>query len=160
MNRSMWASPYNFRAASLLWTSQRTLQFSTVDGPPFPRGTTWSISSLTSDPHTPPESSFHWHLPSSRLRTSRFTLGGTLARRFSCWASSRSSAASITCSSVAPGCTCDCPTLARFSFATSALDTVTWIRLTVAVSGSTTVLAGSRTCTGAGSGAVARSSPG
>ena len=127
-----------------------------MEGPPFPRGTTWSISVLISEPQTPPESRFHWHLPPSRLRTSRFTLGGTPARRFSCCASSRSSAASITCSSVAPGWTCDCPALARLSFATSALDTVTWIRLIVEVSGSTTVLAGSRT----GPGGVAESSPG
>ena len=131
-----------------------------VDGPPFPRGTTWSISVRTSEPQTPPESSFHWHFPPSRLRTSRFTLGGTLARRFSCCASRRSSAASSTCSSSASGCTCDWPALAFLSFPTNTLDTVRWSRLIVEVSGSTTVLAGSRTGTGAGSGAVAESSPG
>jgi hypothetical protein len=131
---------------------QRILQFSTVDGPPFPRGITWSISNLTSDPQTPPESSFHWHFPSSRVHTARFTVGGTLARRFSCCASKRSSAASNTCSSSAPGCTCDWPALALRSFPTNTLDTVRWSRLIVEVSGSTTVLAGS--------GAVAESSPG
>ncbi len=80
---------------------------STVDGPPFPRGTTWSISVRTSEPQTPPEASFHVHFPPSRFLTSRFTFGGTLARRFSCWAMSSSSAAVSTCSSVAPGWTWD-----------------------------------------------------
>ncbi len=124
----------------MLWTLQRTLQFSTVDGPPFPRGTTWSISVLTSEPHTPPESSFHWHLPSSRLRTSRFTFAGTEAFRFPCFSMSSSSAAGSTCSSVARGCTCDCPALAFFSKAMNAGDTVTCIRVSSRVSGSTTVL--------------------
>ncbi len=78
------------------------------------------------------------------------------ARRFSCWASKRSSAASSTCSSSAPGCTCDWPALAFLSFPTNTLDTVRWSRLIVEVSGSTTVLAGSR----AGSGGAAKSSPG
>ena len=62
---------------------QRVLQFETVDGPPLPRGTTWSISVRTSEPHTPPDSSFHWHFPPSRRRTSRFTLAGTDAFLFS-----------------------------------------------------------------------------
>ncbi len=75
----------------------------TVDGPPFPLGTTWSISVRISEPHVPPLASGHVHLPPSRIRTSRFTFGGTLARRFSCWARSNSSAAVSTCSSVAPG---------------------------------------------------------
>ena len=55
----------------------------------------------------PPFASGHVHLPSSRFRTSRFTFGGTLARRFSCWAMSNWSAAVSTCSSVAPGWTWD-----------------------------------------------------
>ena len=66
------------RAASRLCAWQRILQFSTVDGPPFPRGTTWSISSRTSEPQTAAaEATGHWHLPSSRFPTSRFTLAGT-----------------------------------------------------------------------------------
>ncbi len=68
-----------------------------------PRGRTWSISSLTVDPQTPPEASGHWHLPWSRFRTSRFTLAGTEAFLFSCFSMSNSRAAASTCSSVAPG---------------------------------------------------------
>jgi hypothetical protein len=79
------------------------------------------------------------HFPSSRFITSRFTLGGTLARRFSCCAMSNSSAAVSTCSSVAPGWTWDCPAFAFFRSATNSGDTVTWIRVAVAVIGSTTV---------------------
>jgi len=63
----------------------------------------WSISVRTSEPHTPPEASGHWHLPWSRALTSRFTLAGTEAFRFSCFSMSSSSAAVSTCSSVAPG---------------------------------------------------------
>ena len=92
-----------------------------------------------SEPQTPPEWSFHWHFPWSRLRTSRFTLGGTLARRFSCCAMSNSNAALSTCSSVAPGCTCDCPAFAFFSKARNSGLTVMCIRVSCAVSGSTTV---------------------
>ena len=40
VNGSMCLPPETWRAASRLWTSQRTLQLSTVDGPPLPRGTT------------------------------------------------------------------------------------------------------------------------
>jgi len=96
-----------------------------VDGPPFPRGTTWSISVRISEPQVPPFASGHVHLPPSRFLTSRFTLGGTLARRFSCWATSSSSAAVSTCSSVAPGCTWDWPAFAFLSKATNSGDTVT-----------------------------------
>jgi len=72
-----------------------------------PRGSTWSISSIAVAPHTPPFASGHVHLPPSRFITSRFTRGGTDARRFSCCAMSNSSAAVSTCSSVAPGCAWD-----------------------------------------------------
>jgi hypothetical protein len=135
----MWASPYAFRAASTLCALQSTLQFSTVAGPPRPRGMTWSISVRTSDPQIAPDASFHWHRPSSRLRTSRFTFAGTEAVLFSCCARSSCKAAVSTCSSVAPGCTCDCPALAFFSSATNSGDTVMWIRLSLGVRGSTTV---------------------
>jgi hypothetical protein len=118
---------------------QRILQLSTVDGPPFPCGTTWSISTRTSEPQTPPESSFHWHFPPSRSRTSRFTFAGTEAFRFSCFSMSSSSAAVSTCSSVAPGCTWPCPALAFFRSTMNAGDTVTCIRVSCRVSGSTTV---------------------
>ncbi len=91
------------------------------------------------EPHIPPVASGHVHFPPSRFITSRFTRGGTEARRFSCCASKRSSAASMTSSSVAPGCTCDCPARAFRSLARSPLDTVRWIRLCVEVSGSTRV---------------------
>ncbi len=64
------------------------------------------------------------HLPPSRFLTSRFTFGGTLARRFSCCAMSSSSAAVSTCSSVAPGCTWDWPALAFLSSAKNSGDTV------------------------------------
>ncbi len=139
MYRSITSSPYASRAASRLWALQTTLQLSTVEGPPRPRGTTWSISVRASEPQIPPEASFHWHFPPSRFITSRFTRGGTEARRFACWASKRSSAASITCSSVAPGWTCDCPRRAFLSLARSSREAVRWIRLCVAVRGSTTV---------------------
>jgi hypothetical protein len=59
------------------------------------------------DPQTPPEATGHVHFPPSRFITSRFTRGGTEARRFACWARSSSSAAVSTCSSVAPGWTWD-----------------------------------------------------
>ncbi|MEY2668109.1 MAG: hypothetical protein RJA59_747, partial [Pseudomonadota bacterium] len=87
----------------------------------------------------PPAASGHVHLPPSRLRTSRFTFGGTLARRFSCWAMSSSRAEVSTCSSVAPGCTWDWPAFAFLSRATNFGETVTCIRVSVRVSGSTTV---------------------
>ena len=122
---------------------QRILQFPTVDGPPIPRGNTWSISSRTSDPQMPPLESCHWHLPPSRFRTSRFTFAGTQAFRFPCFSMSSCSAAVSTCSSVAPGCTCDCPAFAFFRSARNSLDTVRWIRLAVAVIGSTRVRASS-----------------
>ncbi len=82
------------------------------------------------------------HFPSSRFITSRFTFGGTLARRFSCWAMSNMSAEVSTCSSVAPGCTCDCPALAFFSMATNSGLTVMCIRVSRGVSGSTSVRVG------------------
>ena len=107
-----------------------------------PRGTTWSISVRISEPHVPPFARGHVHLPPSRLRTSRFTLGGTDARRFSCCAMSNSSAAVSTCSSVAPGWTWDWPAFAFFSRATNSGETVTCIRVSVRVSGATTVQAG------------------
>ena len=45
--------------------------------------------------------------------------------------------ADMTCSSVAPGCTFDCPALAFRSLASRPRDTVMWIRLCVALRGST-----------------------
>jgi hypothetical protein len=110
-----------------------------VDGPPIPRGTTWSISVRTVEPHTPPPTSGHWHLPSSRFTTSRFTFAGTEAPLFPCFSMNSSSAAVRICSSVAPGCTCDCPALALFSKVMNDGLTVTCIRVSVEVSGSTTV---------------------
>jgi hypothetical protein len=130
-----------------LWTSQRILQFSTVDGPPKARGTRWSTSSRTSEPHTPPEASGHWHLPPSRARTSCFTLAGTEAFRFACFSTSSSRAAVSTCSSDAPGWTWDCPAFAFFSSATNSGDTVMWIRVSLDVIGSTTVLGWTGTST-------------
>jgi hypothetical protein len=118
---------------------QRILQFSTVDFPPFPRGTTWSTSSRTSEPQTPPEASGHVHFPPSLFFTSRFTFGGTRARRFSCWAMSSSSAEVSNCSSVAPGFRCDSPALAFLSRATNSGVTVMWILLATCDRGSTTV---------------------
>jgi hypothetical protein len=137
-----------------LWNWQRILQFSTVEGPPFPRGTTWSISGLVVEPHTPPPSTGHWHFPPSRAQTARFTAAVTWsgfagrgffcglftsARRSTCFSSSRSSAASITCSFVAPGWTCPCPRRAASSFSRNWFDTVRWIRLSLAVRGSTLI---------------------
>jgi len=92
------------------------------------------------------------HFPPSRLFTSRFTFGGTLARRFSCWATSNSSAAVSTCSSVAPGFLCDSPALALRSSATNSGETVTCIRVSVRVSGATRVrrTAGTELATSAG----------
>jgi hypothetical protein len=118
----------------------RILQLLDVDGPPFPRGTTWSISSRTVEPHTPPPTSGHWHFPSSRFSTSRFTFAGTEAFRFACFSMSSSSAAVSTCSSVDLGWTWDCPALAFFSKAMKVGLTVTCIRVSCWVSGSTTVL--------------------
>ena len=106
------------------------------------------------EPHTPPPSTGHWHFPPSRAHTARFTAAVTWsgfagrgffcglftsARRLACFSSSRSSAASITCSFVAPGCTCPCPRRAASSFSRNWLDTVRWMRLSVAVSGSTLI---------------------
>jgi len=121
----MWSSPYACRAASRLCDRQRILQLSGVDGPPFPRGTTWSTSSRTVEPQTPPSASGQVDFPPSRFLTSRFTRGGTDARRFSCWAMSSSSAAVRTCSSVAPGFRCDSPAFAFFSSAMNSGETVT-----------------------------------
>jgi hypothetical protein len=122
-----------------LWDRQRILQFSTVDGPPFPRGTTWSTSSRAVAPHAPPSAIFHWHLPSSLLTTSRFTFAGTQAFRFPCFSMSNSSAAVRTSSSDAPGFRCESPAFAFFKSARNSRDTVTCILLDVAVIGSTTV---------------------
>ena len=98
----------------------------------------------------PPESSGDWHFPPSRRRTSRFTFVGTEALRFSCFSMSSSSAAVSTCSSVAPGCTWPCPAFAFFSKVMNAGETVTCIRVSWRVSGSTTVrgagAAGRSTC--------------
>ena len=103
------------------------------------------------EPHVPPPSTGHWHFPPSRAHTPRFTaavtwsgLAGrgflcgvsTPARRLACFSSSRSSAASITCSFVAPGWTCPCPRRAASSFTRNWLETVMWMRLSLAVSGS------------------------
>jgi len=55
---------------------------------------------------------------------------------------SNSSAAVSTCSSVAPGSRCDSPALAFFSSATNSGETVTCIRVSVRVSGSTSVRVG------------------
>jgi hypothetical protein len=118
---------------------QRILVFSTVEGPPFPRGTTWSISSLVVEPQIPPSASFHWHLPSSLFATARFTLAGTQAFRFACFSMSNSSAAVRTSSSDAPGFRWESPAFALFRSARNFLDTVTWNRLDVAVIGSTRV---------------------
>jgi hypothetical protein len=119
---------------------QRILQFSTVEGPPFPRGTTWSISSIAVAPQMPPSCVGHGHLPPSRARTSRFTFAGTEAFRFSCFSTSSSSAAVRTCSSVAFGCTWLCPAFAFFRSAKNFGETVMWIRVSVDVIGSTMVL--------------------
>jgi hypothetical protein len=97
------------------------------------------MSRRTSEPHTPPEATGHWHFPPSRFTTSRFTFTATEDLRFSCCAMSSSSATFSACSSVAPGCTCDCPALAFFSNARNSRDTVMCIRLSLEVSGSTTV---------------------
>jgi len=79
------------------------------------------------------------HFPSSRFITSRFTFGGTLARRFSCCPMSSSRAAASTCSSVAPGWTWDCPAFAFASNFTNSGETVRCIRVSLPVSGSITV---------------------
>ncbi len=135
----MCASPYTWRAASRLWESQRILQLSTVDGPPLPRGTTWSTSSRAVAPHTPPSASFHWHLPPSLFTISRFTLAGTQAFRFPCFSMSKCSAAVRTSSSLARGFRCESPAFAFFKSARNSRETVTCIRLDVAVIGTTTV---------------------
>ena len=104
---------------------QSNLQFSTVDGPPLPRGTTWSTSRRTVAPHTPPSASFHWHFPSSLFTTSRFTWAGTQAFRFACFSMSNSSAAVRTSSSLAPGFRWESPAFALFSSARKFRETVT-----------------------------------
>jgi hypothetical protein len=78
-------------------------------------------------------------LPWSRFRTSRFTFAGTEAFLFPCFSMSSSSASVSTCSSVARGRTWLCPALAFFSRVMNAGDTVTCIRVSCRVSGSTTV---------------------
>jgi hypothetical protein len=103
---------------------QSNRQLSAVSGPPIPFGRTWSTSSRTLELQTPPPASGHWHFPPSRFTTSRFTFGGTQAFRFACCATSSSSAAVSTCSSVAPGCTWDCPAFALLSSLTNAGETV------------------------------------
>ena len=120
----MCASPYACRAASRLCDRHRTLQLSTVEGPPLPRGTTWSISSRTVAPQIPPSWVGHWHFPWSLFTTSRFTLAGTQAFRFPCFSMSASSAAVRTSSSVAAGWTWDCPAFAFLSNARNSRDTV------------------------------------
>jgi hypothetical protein len=135
----MCASPYTCRAASRLCDRQRILQFSTVEGPPFPRGTRWSISSRAVAPHTPPSARFHWHFPWSLFTTSRFTLAGTQAVRFACFSMSNSSAAVRTSSSLARGFRWESPAFALFSSARNFLETVMCIRLAVAVIGTTIV---------------------
>ena len=106
------------------------------------------------EPHTPPPSTGHWHFPPSRAHTARFTAAVTWsafagrgffcglftsARRLACFSSNRSSAASITCSFVAPGFMCPCPRRAASSLSRNWLDTVRWMRLSLAVSGSTLI---------------------
>jgi hypothetical protein len=66
-------------------------------------------------------------------------LAGTQAFRLACFSMSASSAAVRIFSSVAPGFRCDSPALARLSSATNSRETVMWIRLDVAVIGSTSV---------------------
>ncbi len=51
--------------------------FSTVGGPPRPRGTTWSSSTWWVEPQTPPPSMGHWHRPPSLFHTARFTWAET-----------------------------------------------------------------------------------
>jgi len=118
---------------------QSNLQFSTVDGPPLPRGTTWSTSRRTVAPHTPPSASFHWHFPSSLFTTSRFTWAGTQAFRFACFSMSNSSAAVRTSSSLARGFRCESPAFAFFKSTRNSRETVTCILLDVAVIGTTIV---------------------
>jgi hypothetical protein len=96
----------------------------------------------TVESQVPPSASGHEHFPPSRFLTSRFTFGGTLARRFSCFSMRASSAAVSTCSSVAPGLRCDSPTLAFLRSARNPGVTVTWIRVSRDVSGSTKVRVG------------------
>jgi hypothetical protein len=134
--------PYSRRAASRLCAWQRILQFATVSSPPRPRGVTWSISGRTVEPQMPPSCVGHWHLPPSRLTTSRFTFAGTRAFRLACFTRRSSSAAVSTCSSVAPGCTCDWPAFAFFSSATNPGETVRWMRVAVEDSGSIWVRGG------------------
>ena len=133
----MCASPYTSRAAWRLCGLQRTLQLSTVEGPPFPRGTTWSISSRTVAPQIPPSWAGHRHFPPSLLTTSRFTWAGTQAFRFACFSRRASSASFSTCSSVAPGFRWDSPALAFFRRERNSREAVMWRRLSVAVRGST-----------------------
>jgi hypothetical protein len=82
----------------------------------------------------------HWHLPWSRFRTSCFTFAGTEAFLFPCFSRSSRSATVSTCSSVAPGWAWDCPAFAFLSSARNSGLTVMWMRVSVEVIGSTTVL--------------------
>ncbi len=82
----------------------------------------------------------HWHLPSSRFTTSRFTFAGTLAFLFPCFSMSASKASFRICSSVAPGFRCDSPAFAFLRSARNSRETVMWRRLSVAVIGSTVVI--------------------
>jgi hypothetical protein len=100
----------------------------------------------------PPESSRHWHFPSSRAHTARFTAAGTwpgfLAGRglccgrftsplrLACSVSNRSSAASSTFSAEAPGCACPWPFRADSSLSRKVFVTVMWRRRRSEVSGS------------------------
>jgi hypothetical protein len=78
-------------------------------------------------------------LPWSLFTTSRFTLAGTRAFRFPCFSMSSSSVAVRTSSSDVPGLRWDSPALAFLSSVRNSRETVMWIRLDVAVIGSTTV---------------------
>ena len=91
-----------------------------------------------------PSASSHWQRAWSRSITAFFTFAGTEAFRFSCWASRSLSPSISTCSSVAPGMRCDSPALAFLSSARNSRDTVRWMRLAVAVIGSTVVRAATR----------------
>ena len=100
----------------------------------------------------PPESMGHVHFPWSRDQTARFTAAGmwpgffagrgfccgrfTSARRFACWASRRSSAASMTFSADAPGCACPWPFRAASSFSMNCFETVMCKRWRFGVRGS------------------------
>jgi hypothetical protein len=116
----------------------------------------WSSSSWYVAPHTPPSAVGNWQRPPSRSQTSRATCAGissesgamgggafrgvfTRCRRFAACSRTRSSAASSTCASVAPGSLCESASRAAPSFFTTARETVMWRRVSSAVLGSTTV---------------------